>query len=761
MNKSLLSFESKKLLKRVLIFVIGLVVIYFVGGIFLNYYCYNRNWVPLNKSWPWETFSKAATRARTTINENVRSLLIKYMVYCQVLPIGLYIMGFIFALGEMKKTAPDSEKERRGLKGTAEWGKEKDYKGVYVFDWEPYENLPPVILGQTYDAVMDGSDPQYITTEKFGSQVVGCDPTKINIMTMGGIGSLKGVSTIVPTLLSYKDSAIVYDPAKENFNITAGYRQKLGRVQYFDPTDMDSTLHFNALDWIRRDRNYITADIDNICAILIPTTNEKEKFFSQNARNLLSIYIAYVILFFPKEKQNLKEVTNLITILNKESRFHHKSVKARIAELQRQLQKTKSRKKLEDITREIKYWDSYLNSLDFNDKQALDEDWKKERSGSMVAFVNRLQNDIRLALDHIDHEDPDSKWKSVLLERAFATASKMKVTAAAEQTIAGIEGEITSNMTFFSEDGIARLTRDTTFSIEDINRKKDPISLYLCIPNADTERCKTFVRLFVSCVVKQLSADYTLKRTHHTLVILDEFPQLGRIDELLLAVPFVRKYGISFLMIFQSIAQLESEKCYGKTDTRNLRANSRILDIKQINDISDAKWVSDQLGKRTVILQNESQSVKKGGDSNGKTYSISAESRSLLNETEVTQLPSEEGIIIIGNNKPLRIKKMQYFLHPYFQMLANIPYDGEKEVKITQEILKEKNEEEDDIIDIPKTAIVSPDPAASAPDPEGTLFDEPNTNNNDNEDDNPEGVVKRKRGKNKKQINSLDDIKWD
>ena len=697
------SKEHVKAWKKVLFFLFGLILVYFIGGFILNYFCYNKTIIHIWQSPPWETIAKAIVRSRTTKNLTVRTKLLEYTLLCEVIPIFIYIFFFLYIVGLKKKIHPNSEDERETLKGSAKWGKEKEYQGVYVFDWEPYNKLPPVILGQTYDAELDTSDPNDIITKKLGSKVVGCDPRKLNIMTMGGIGSLKGVSTIVPTLFSYKDSVIVYDPAKENFNITAGYRQSLGRVQFFDPTDINSTLHFNALEWIRRDRNYITADIDNICAILIPQ-NTKDRFFSQNARYLLSIYISYVILFFPKNRQNLKEVTSLTTILSRESRFHYKNVKRRLVYLKKQLEKEKWKNKRNEIIRNINYWDKYLNSIDKATMKAMDAEWEKEKDGSMISFINRLINDIHIAMNYVDQDDPDKDWKNVLLERTYATALKMKITAAAEQTIGGIEGEITSNMQFFSESGIANLTKDTSFEIEDINRREEPLSLYLCISNADTERCKIFVKLFISCLLKQLTTDYTQKRTHHTLFILDEFPQLGRIDEIVFAVPFVRKYGISFLFIFQSISQLESEQCYGKTDLKSIRGNTKILDVKQVGDADDASWLSKQLGNRTVILENESKSIKKDGKNDGKNISFMTESRALMNETEVTQMKPDESILVIGQSKPLKIKKFQYFAHPYFQMIMNKPYD----YNIEQEkinLAKLKENEEDEIVDITLPAI--------------------------------------------------------
>ena len=50
----------------------------------------------------------------------------------------------------------------------------------------------------------------------------------------------KGVGLVVPSLLTWPGSAIVHDIKGENWQLTAGFRAKHGRVLLFDPTNTKS-----------------------------------------------------------------------------------------------------------------------------------------------------------------------------------------------------------------------------------------------------------------------------------------------------------------------------------------------------------------------------------------------------------------------------------------------------------------------------------------------------------------------------------------
>jgi type IV secretion system protein VirD4 len=96
----------------------------------------------------------------------------------------------------------------------------------------------------------------------------------------------KGIGTVIPTLLSWRSSALVYDIKKELWTLTAGWRRQFSRCWRFEPTAPDS-IRFNPLLEVRRGENEIR-DTQNIADILVdPDGSEKRDHWKISAHTLL------------------------------------------------------------------------------------------------------------------------------------------------------------------------------------------------------------------------------------------------------------------------------------------------------------------------------------------------------------------------------------------------------------------------------------------------------------------------------------------
>jgi type IV secretion system protein VirD4 len=97
---------------------------------------------------------------------------------------------------------------------------------------------------------------------------------------------------------------------------------------------------------------------------------------------------------------------------------------------------------------------------------------------------------------------------------------------------------------------------------------------------------------------RRLTEDlHARNRRHHVLLMLGEFPALGRLDFFESALAFMAGYGLKAFLIARSLNQIE--KACG--------ANNSILDNCQVrvsfatNDERTAKRVSDALGTATEM----------------------------------------------------------------------------------------------------------------------------------------------------------------
>jgi type IV secretion system protein VirD4 len=77
----------------------------------------------------------------------------------------------------------------------------------------------------------------------------------------------KGVGLVVPTLLTWPESAIVHDIKGENWALTSGFRAQHGRVLLFDPTNSASSA-YNPLLEVRRGE-WEVRDVQNVADVLV------------------------------------------------------------------------------------------------------------------------------------------------------------------------------------------------------------------------------------------------------------------------------------------------------------------------------------------------------------------------------------------------------------------------------------------------------------------------------------------------------------
>ncbi|MDA0939010.1 MAG: type IV secretory system conjugative DNA transfer family protein [Proteobacteria bacterium] len=106
-------------------------------------------------------------------------------------------------------------------------------------------------------------------------------------------GSGKGVGFVIPNLLYWEDSVFVHDIKLENYELTSGYRAKMGQEVYvWSPADPDGNTHcYNPIDWVSSKPGQMVDDVQKIANLIMP---EKE-FWNNEARSLFVGVLLYLI----------------------------------------------------------------------------------------------------------------------------------------------------------------------------------------------------------------------------------------------------------------------------------------------------------------------------------------------------------------------------------------------------------------------------------------------------------------------------------
>ena len=130
-------------------------------------------------------------------------------------------------------------------------------------------------------------------------------------------------------------------------------------------------------------------------------------------------------------------------------------------------------------------------------------------------------------------------------------------------------GVLSTAMSFlglYRDPTVAEVTSRCDWRIADLISAEHPVSLYLVVPPSDINRTKPLIRLILNQIGRRLTESLDgsdgVERRHKLLLMLDEFPALGRLDFFESALAFMAGYGLRAFLISQSLNQID--KAYGQ-----------------------------------------------------------------------------------------------------------------------------------------------------------------------------------------------------
>jgi type IV secretion system protein VirD4 len=143
-----------------------------------------------------------------------------------------------------------------------------------------------------------------------------------------------------------------------------------------------------------------------------------------------------------------------------------------------------------------------------------------------------------------------------------------------------------------------------------------------------------------------------------TLFLLDEAARLGYMRVLETARDAGRKYGISMVMLYQSIGQLR--ETYGGSDASSKWFESASwVSFAAINDPETAEYISRRCGTTTVEIDQTSRTYQTRGSTRTRSKHLTA--RPLIQPHEVLQMRTDEQIVFTAGNPPLRCGRAIWF----------------------------------------------------------------------------------------------------
>lgn len=391
----------------------------------------------------------------------------------------------------------------------------------------------------------------------------------------------KGVGLVVPTLLTWPGSAIVHDIKGENWELTAGYRARHGRVMLFDPTNAASSS-YNPLLEVRRGK-WEVRDVQNVADVLVDPEGslEKRNHWEKTSHSLLVGAILHVLYAEPD-----KTLAGVANFLSDPKRPIEATLRAMMSTPH--LGNVGVHPVVASIAREL------LNKSD------------NERSGVLSTAMSFLG--------------------------------------------------------LYRDPVVEQVTRQCDWRIADLIEDERPATLYLVVPPSDISRTKPLIRLVLNQIGRRLTEHlHDPNRRQRVLLMLDEFPALGRLDFFESALAFMAGYDLKAFLIAQSLNQIE--KAYGPNNA--ILDNCHVRVSFATNDERTAKRVSDALGTATELKAMKNYAGHRLSPWLGHLMVSRSETpRALMTPGEVMQLPPTDEIVMVAGTPPIRAKKARYYKDP-------------------------------------------------------------------------------------------------
>lgn len=444
----------------------------------------------------------------------------------------------------------------------------------------------------------------------------------------------KGLGVVIPTLLTWSGSCVCADPKRENLEMTGAYRGHcLGHtVLEFAPADRRKTSRFNPVNEIRWGTPYEGHDVENIIGILVGEGSGPDKHWSDNAKSLIIGTLTHL-----KYKHARINFLNSVTPGDEdyiETSFYH------VYEFLSTKGSGKDPSILGKVSDELEAAgnpDSPVFSPHFSDMTHLFVLNKRSELPKLELVITEAKASEIL---NFSHEAKQKPWfHPVVAEKLGGFASK------AENEASGVVSTALMALQMFSEKIVVENTCTSDFALADIMQSEKPTDLFLVVPPSDLLRAGHLFRLIIELLVIR-NTEVLGQNKHKCLLLIDEFPAFGKMDQLIRELGYIAGYGFKALLVFQGLEQIKN--IYKNNFEMLVNTTTQIFFAP--NDDATRAYVSKTLDKKTILVKQESCS---SGLFAKKNYTWIEKERLLLTPGETSSK--------LGNNAVLVLKNLKIF----------------------------------------------------------------------------------------------------
>jgi type IV secretion system protein VirD4 len=449
-----------------------------------------------------------------------------------------------------------------------------------------------------------------------------------HVLAFAPTRSGKGVALVIPTLLAWNGSAVIYDIKGENWEKTAGFRHQQGHLCFkFSPVEEKSS-RFNPLSELRINTMRDVSDAQNMADILVRSgeSRPEDVYWEEAAASITTGMILHVCYAAAREGRVacLADLSHVFTRPG------------------------------------ITFRETLAGLLNYQHDPERRCGWRMP-GGEQTATHPVVREK---AQEMLDKEDKD---------------------------FSGVLSKAKTALALFSDPLVARNTSASDFRILDIVNHESPISLYLVVPPSDKLRLRSLVRLIFTLLVHRLTEKMDFQRPtserkkHKLLCLIDEFPSLKRMDVFADALSYMGGYGIKAYLIAQDIRQIVQE--YGTHES--IVSNCHVRVAFAPNQLETAEVLSRMTGTKTIEKAEFHFSGSRISPiMDHINASVGHVARPLMTPDEISRLrpPRKERdhngeriveagdmLIFVSGSYPIYGRQLLYFFDPVLAARAAIP----------------------------------------------------------------------------------------
>ena len=528
----------------------------------------------------------------------------------------------------------------------------------------------------------------------------------LSVLAFAPPGTGKTVAIVVPTIFECDTvSMIVNDPKPELCYITSGYRAKVGPVfiiNWGEEDDPENNIYYPS--WNPLSHGTIPKQgperdmyVDSMVNVFVqdPAGSSADPHWTKTGRNALSGFVHFIVSKCERAKNNdyfysrlLNGEFNSNDAINLERYYSNMNTayaKAALALLR------KGEMTINNYV-PVGTWDN------------IPEEWVGREASIplLLDWLNEAQ--VQISKNITKRKEEGDQMASLadpmkeMLEEAvteslnygYAHRAVLELTQLAntpDKERGSILSTALTGIGIFKNQAVRQRTDHSDFTFKDLRGMVDPtdgkikpITVYLSVNQADARALNVITGVFVELMSNFLISNPPNKKLnlkgdtigpYPVLFVLDEFPQMPKLNAVIDGPAIGRGQKVSYLLIAQDFAQIEAG--YGKESVETLMSTTAAKILLTQNNENTARRFSDIMGKESFskeTFKNQTHKDKFNLDSEE-----SLDSKELYSTSDIMKLSSDKQIVIMQGfpTNPIEAESPRYYKDPALLAKSKIP----------------------------------------------------------------------------------------